>query len=294
MSYWTLLTTRNRPKELARTLDSILSQQLRCYRIMVLDDGSTDNTIDLLERYAHKCGTTLLILQHPDRGYDITRLVRNWNECLAEAQREGLDRATEFTLITADDCVYPPNYARVIVEQMKSDPRLVIASGTRGIPAPLDGWKPPEGSGRMIRNSFFASLGFRFPEKTGYEPWIVYEAMRRGFRTICINELSYKHLEPFGSAHAFEEWGYMPHALGYHPLFFVGRCLQNLLSGTVPRKAVLSMLANYVRAFFVKPCGPFYQPHDAELRRFVRAFQVNRIRKVITRLAGKGSARVSD
>lgn len=293
MSYWTLVTTRNRSKDLARTLDSILSQQLPCYRIVVLDDGSTDDTLGTLERYADKCGTTLRVLRHPDWGYDIKRVVRNWNECLAEAQREGLDRTVEFVFVTADDCVYPPDYVRTIVGQMKLDPLLVVASGTRGIPAPLDGWKPPEGSGRLIRNYFLGSLGYRFPEKSGYEPWIVYEAMRRGFRVMCINELSYEHLETFGSAHGFEEWGYMPHALGYHPLFFAGRCMQNLFSGALPRRTVLSMLGSYIRAFFVRPCDPFYQPHDAELREFVRSFQEKRIRRVIARLTGKSLLRVS-
>jgi hypothetical protein len=111
---------------------------------------------------------------------------------------------------------------------------------------------------------------------------------------MCINELSYKHLETFGGAHGFEEWGYMPHALGYHPVFFLGRCVQNLLLGSLPRKAVLDMLGNYVKAFFVRPCDPFYEPHDAELRRFVRSFQVNRIKRAVTGLIGRLVSRIEN
>ena len=284
MSYWTLVTTRNRCSDLGRTLESILGQELPCARIIVFDDGSSDGTMELLETYRHRYGC-ITALRRDDSGYDIKRVVGNWNECLAEAEREGLDRGVDFTLITADDCIYPPNYVRAIVQRMNIDPLLVVASGSRGIPAPLDGWKPPEGSGRLIRNSFLVSVGFRFPEKSGYEPWIVYEAMRRGFKVECINELTYRHLQRFGSGHRFVEWGYMPHALGYHPIFFLGRCLQNLLSNAVPRRVILRMLESYLRAYLLKPRDPFYTPHSSELRSFVRSLQVDRMRKAVVRSA---------
>ena len=286
MSYWTLITTRNRCKNLSRTLESILSQEQPCARVIVFDDGSSDGTMDVLESYKHKRDSVIGVLHRPDSGYDIKRVVRNWNACLAEAEREGLDRGVDFTFITADDCVYPIYYIRTIVERMNTDPLLAVASGTRGVPAPLDGWRPPEGSGRMIRNSFFSSVGFRFPEKSGYEPWIVYEAMRRGFKVECINDLPYEHLERFGGGHGFTEWGYMPHALGYHPLFFFGRCLQNLLSGAIPRSMLLGMLKSYVTAYFLEPSDPFYAPHNTELRSFIRSFQVDRMRKVVAKYAG--------
>lgn len=292
MSYWTLVTTRNRCEYLIRTLDSILNQQLPCKRIMVLDDGSSDGTTELVRQYARKHDRTILVLQHHDMGYDIRRVVRNWNECLAEAEREGLNDSTDFTFVTADDCVYPQHYVGTLVERMLSDPLLAVASGTRGVPTPMDGWKPPEGSGRLIRNSLLKLLGFRFPEKTGYESWIVYEAMRRGFRADCINELEYEHLQQLGETHGFVEWGYMPHALGYHPLLFLGRCVQNLVSGTLPRRAVGQMLVNYLIAYLLKPSDPFFQPHDPELRGFIRSFQVDRMRKAVTRFMKVRSYRV--
>jgi len=285
MSYWAVITTRNRCQDLWQTLESILNQELPCMRIVVFDDGSSDGTEELLRSYSQEYGQILQVLRRDDVQYDIKRVVRNWNECLGEAEREGLDRSVDFTFITADDCIYPAGYVRTIIQRMNRDPLLAIASGTRGIPAPLDGWKPPEGSGRLIRNSFLASVGFRFPEKSGYEPWIVYEAMRRGFKVECINEVTYQHLERFGLSHGFVEWGYMPHALGYFPIFFLGRVLQNLLSGAVPRRVLLGMVKCYLRAYFVKPRDPFYSPHSRELRSFVRSFQVDRMRKAILRSA---------
>jgi len=285
MSYWTLVTTRNRCQELWQTLESILNQELPCIRIIVFDDGSSDGTEALLGSYRQEDRQSLQVLRRDDVGYDIKRVVRNWNQCLAEAERQGLDRAVDFTLITADDCIYPPSYVRTIIQRMDREPPLAIASGSRGIPAPLDGWKPPEGSGRLIRNSFLRSVGFRFPEKSGYESWIVYEAMRRGFKVECINEVTYRHLERFGRSHGFVEWGYMPHALGYYPMFFLARVMQNLLSGAVPRRVLLRMVKSYLSAYFVKPRDPFYSPHSPELRSYVRSFQVDRMRKGILRSA---------
>jgi glycosyltransferase involved in cell wall biosynthesis len=285
MSYWTLVTTRNRREDLKRTLESILNQQLPCRRVVVFDDGSSDDTFDLLQTFKREHPSTVRVLHRTDLGYDIKRVVRNWNECLAEAKREGLDRTADFTFISADDCIYPPQYVRVIVEHMNRDPLLAVVSGTRGIPAPLDGWKPPEGSGRLIRNTLLSSVGFRFPEKAGYEPWIVYEAMRRGLQVDSISSLRYEHQGVFGGAHSFAQWGYLPHALGYHPVFFLGRCLQNFCSGkTVPRKAVLGMLGRYLKWYIAKPKDPFYEPHTKELRAFIRSYQESRMKKAVRSL----------
>ena len=57
-----LLATWNGGKFLAELLESILSQSFQCYRLLVSDDGSTDDTLAILERYRTRFGERLMVL----------------------------------------------------------------------------------------------------------------------------------------------------------------------------------------------------------------------------------------
>ena len=49
-----IIPTYNASTYIEETLESIFNQTFCDYEIIVIDDGSTDNTKDLLEKYAHK------------------------------------------------------------------------------------------------------------------------------------------------------------------------------------------------------------------------------------------------
>jgi glycosyltransferase involved in cell wall biosynthesis len=275
------MTTRDRPKPLDLTLSSLFQQTIPSSEIVVLDDGSTDDQVaDVINKYHG-----LHMIKQPGTTYDIRRVVKNWNRCLHYARVEGF-WDLPYLFITADDCVYPPEYAETLMERMAKE-EVVVASGTRGLKPPPDGWKPPEGSGRMINSSFMRQLGFSFPEQAGYEPWIVYEAMRKGMKVACYNDLRYEHVTSFGGSHRFGEWSFMPHALGYDPLFFAARCIKNAFNGDIPKGAALKMFLGYFYAPLTAKRDPsFYRYFSPELRSFVREFQHKRMSLAIRSLMG--------
>ena len=49
-----IIATYNRSHYLAQTIDSVLSQRFRSFELIVVDDGSTDNTRELLRRYGDR------------------------------------------------------------------------------------------------------------------------------------------------------------------------------------------------------------------------------------------------
>jgi hypothetical protein len=274
-SYWVVVTTRNRHEDLKLTLDSLLNQTLAPTRIVVFDDGSAPPVT-----YS---SPSVTVLRREDEGYDIQRVVKNWNMCLDFAIQSSLTSETGFLMISADDCVYPPSYVESIVDRMMRD-NVAVASGSRGIRVAPDGWKPPEGSGRLVANSFLKSVGFRLPERAGYEPWIFYEAMRKGLKVTCYEDIPYTHLQKFGSQHQFVEWAKMAHTLGYDPLFFFARCIKNLYTGDIPRRATLRVMVGYLKTSNRKPKEDFYAPFDIEFRRFVRNLQRQRLKRLFARV----------
>lgn len=47
-----VIPTYNRVDKLCRAIDSVLAQTVDCYEILIMDDGSTDGTNNLIERYS--------------------------------------------------------------------------------------------------------------------------------------------------------------------------------------------------------------------------------------------------
>jgi hypothetical protein len=203
--------------------------------------------------------------------------------CLASALKSSIVTDTDFALLTADDCTYPPTYAETIIRRMKEE-GVAVASGSRGIRTPPDGWRPPEGSGRIISHAFLQSIGFDVPERTGHETWIVFEALRRGYRVACYTDVKYAHLGAFGGTHGFAEWGHMEYVLGYDPLFFLARCMWDVVSRTMPIEASLAAIVNYVRDTLTAPTSDFYRPFDKEFRSFVARNQRMRFGTLMQRI----------
>jgi len=270
MKYAAIGTTRNRHAALKTTIESLLAQTIPPQRILFFDDGS-----DVPASFDHP---TVSFMRRPDQGYDIKRVVKNWNLMLAQLRSE--IAKLDYLLITADDCNYPPSYSETIMSRM-SKGNVAVASGSRGVKFPFDNWKPPEGAGRFIAVDYLEDLNYVFPERAGYEPYIFLEAMRRGRKVQCYDDVHYEHLHEFGKAHGFQEWGHMAWTLGYDPIFFLGRCGKNLITGDVPRTAVMRMYAVYLKDHVRHPKDPFYSRFDPEFRSFVKRTQRNRIRRLL-------------
>lgn len=64
-----LLSTYNGQKYLVEQLDSFLLQSFTNWYLYVSDDGSTDNTLDLLESYCEKLQGRLMIFSGPRKGF---------------------------------------------------------------------------------------------------------------------------------------------------------------------------------------------------------------------------------
>jgi hypothetical protein len=245
--------------------------------VVIYDDGSSPPVNPI-----RNDRVPVTLLRREDAGYDIRRVVRNWNECLAAAARLGIINATDFLMISGDDCIYPVNYAEELISRMVAH-KVAVASGSRGISSPPDRWKPPEGAGRMISHNLLGVLDFNFPERYGYESWLIYEALRRGFPTAHYSDLKYEHLGTFGaSSHRFVEWGHMGHTLGYDPVFFLLRWGKNLFTGEIPRLSVLKIVLQYLKDFIVTPQDSFYKHFDIEFREYVARIQRRRLRAVLT------------
>jgi hypothetical protein len=276
LSYWVVVVTRNGASHLPRTLDSLLNQREAPRRVTIVDDGSTDDTPNILRKYL-RLHDNVSVLTKPDRGYDIRRVPANINQAWAK----NTDLTTEYFMISGDDCTYPTNYAASLLARMQADLRLVVASGRPSTDGSRSREHSPSGSGRMVRCSFWRQVGGAYPSKAGWETWLLYKAAESTFQAQLFDDLTYEHARPRGAGHQFVYWGAAMSTLGYPPLYAIGRIAVNGLKPAFAPRRAMNMLRGYFQAK-LGSVDTFMSPYERSLQSFVKQKQSQRIANLIS------------
>lgn len=273
-TYFTIVTCRNSENDIEKAIMSLSNQTSKPSYIIVIDDGSKDNTGKILKEISKKIDN-LFIIFNPDLGYDISRVVKNWNKALTlKAEKNFVE--TDYHMIGTDDTIYNKDYAEKIITFMDKNKDYAVVSGNFG----GDGYKTPRGAGRFVRNSFFYNEYDHYPEKMGYESAILIASRKNGYKETILKEAKFEHTRPLGQNHHFYEFGASMRTLGYHPLFAFGRFF--LYFGTskpIGRLGALYMLYYYLS---YKPKLEGYDSmYPDDIRKFTRKTQVEKIKSLI-------------
>jgi len=273
-TYFTILTCRNSENDIEKALRSISGQTIKPSYIIVIDDGSTDNTATILEELSKKIDN-LFIVNNPDLGYDISRVVKNWNKALVMKGEKKLSE-TDYHMIATDDTIYDRDYAEKIITFMDDNINYAVVSGNFDDSS----YRTPRGAGRFVRNSFFYKEYTQYPEKMGYESAILIASRKNGYKETILKEAKFEHTRPLGQNHHFYEFGASMRTLGYHPLFALGRFF--LYFGTskpIGRVGALYMLYYYIS---YKPKLEGYDSmYPDDIRKFTRKTQIEKIKSLI-------------
>jgi glycosyltransferase involved in cell wall biosynthesis len=272
-SYFSIVTCRNSESEIEKAINSLLKQTIKPRYIMVVDDGSTDNTPNILSRLKSK-NDNIYVITNPDLGYDIGRVVKNWNSAINLARDFKLEK-TDYHMISTDDTQYEEFYAEKIMRKMDEDKIIAISSGNYD----SNSYATPHGAGRFVRNSFFNNVLGHYPEKMGYESVILQMSLYHGFKNLVNNDARFSHTRQLGSNHHFYEFGASMRTLGYHPLFVLGRFTQCFLTGKpIGRMGAIQMLYYYL-SYKPKQVG-YDSMYDPEIRQAIRIRQKTRIKQI--------------
>ena len=272
-SYYAIVTCRNSESEIESAVNSLLRQTIKPRYIIVVDDGSTDNTHNILEGLKLK-NDNIHVITNPDLGYDIGRVVKNWNNAINLARDLNLE-VTDYHMISTDDTHFEEFYAEKLMHDMDSDNRIAVSSGNYD----NNSYTTPHGAGRFVRNSFFNNVLGGYPEKMGYESLILQMSLYHGFKNVVNNDARFSHTRQLGANHHFYEFGASMRTLGYHPLFVIGRFMQCFLTGRpIGRIGAIRMLYYYL-SYRPKQQG-YDSMYDLEIRKAIRIRQKTRIKQI--------------
>ncbi len=121
-----LIPTYNCAHDLSKAIDSVFSQSFLDFEIIIINDGSTDNTADIVQQFVNNNPGKIKYIYQENKG-------------LAVARNTGLDAASGeyIALLDADDCWLPHRLADG-VKAMQANPDVGLVHGNITRISPTD------------------------------------------------------------------------------------------------------------------------------------------------------------
>ena len=213
---------RNEERSIEDTLTSLQKQTHEISYLVVVNDGSTDKTQDIIDSY--NCDHVNLP-PHDESYVGRPELAQVCNFGLKEIMQNVYP---DYVLQMGGDHILPSHYVETLLNRMGE--KVKIASGT------CEGFKlqpdVPLGTGRLIDAKLWKKInGMVYPLKYGYESWLVYKIRKLGYEVKRYDDLlSVTRDIRMNPSKAFE-WGRCTYALGGATLFANVKALGMGLNG---------------------------------------------------------------
>ena len=295
MKYVLITPARNEERFITKTLDSVVAQTLLPARWLIVDDGSTDRTAEIVEGYAKRHSWIELIRrsQRPDRNF----------AGKAHAFNAGFERVRSFPFEVVGnldaDISFERDYFEFLARKFGEFPRLGVA-GTPMREARYHALKDSFynehdvfGACQLFRRQCFEEVGGYTPIKWGGIDWVAVRTARlKGWQTRSFSEKFFYHHRPMGATEsntwrARFDYGRKDYFLGNHPLWQVFRVSFQMTK----RPYVLGGLA-LLSGYFYSVASRVERPVAAELLEFHRQEQLERLKHLLVHFVKTGRLRL--
>lgn len=203
MKYILITSARNEEKFIAKTLDSMITQTVLPERWVIVDDGSTDRTAEIVQRYAERF-SWIELLRRPDH------MERSFAGKV-HAFNAGFERVQSIpfeVLGNLDaDLSFEPDYLEFLLAKFEADRKLgvvgtpFIENGYDSAKDSFEGENHVAGGCQLFRYRCFQEIGGYIPNRAGGIDWIaVTTARMKGWKTISFLEKRFHHYRTLGTA----------------------------------------------------------------------------------------------
>lgn len=277
MNYSIITSVRDEERFIARTIESVLRQTIRPLEWIIVDDGSTDSTGAIIDQYA-RGNSWIRTLRRPDRGY---RSTGGGVEAFLDAFPLLREEPWDFLVNLDGDLSFAPDYFERCFEHFREMPRLGIGGGAvyKKAGGSLRRERAPSfhvrGATKIYRRECWRDLGGLVPS-LGWDTVDELKANQLGWATRTFTDLVLIHHR--ASGFAWGAWGNAvndgeaDYIVGYHPLFFVLKCIRNICDAPFMVRA-LGVSYGFLRSAVRR--APRIM--DEELRDYLRGQQLRRV-----------------
>lgn len=248
IKYIVITPVRNESLYIERTIKSVTSQTIKPFEWIIVNDGSTDDTGKIIDRYSKEF-PWIRPIHRENRGY------RKAGAGVVEAFYDGYNSLKsddwEFIVKLDGDLSFDIDYFEKCFEKFHQDQTLGIGGGTiyHEIAGKLKAEKTPiyhvRGATKIYRRECWYAIGglLKVPGWDGIDE---IKANMLGWKTKTFTDLKIVHHRYTGQADGtWRTWvkgGKANYIAGYHPLFMFFKCFKRL----------------FQKPYFISSLGLFY------------------------------------
>ena len=285
LSYALITPARNEEAYIEKTIRSVTSQTVLPKRWVVVSDGSTDRTDEIVKNYLPGNSWMELVRMPERKERHFAAKVNCFN-----AGREKLTGVPYDIIGNLDaDISFDDRYFEFLLDKFVED----FGLGVAGTPFVEEGKhydykftniEHVSGACQLFRRACFEEIGGYTPIEGGGIDWVaVTTARMRGWKTRTYTEKTCLHHRKMGTGNvsALMTWfrqGRKDYFLGNHPLWEAFRSIYQMtkkpfvIGGTLLMAGFIWSAATGVR-----------KPISMELQQFIRGEQMSRLQSVLTR-----------
>ena len=286
MKYVLITPAHNEEAFIEKTIASMIAQTLFPERWVIVDDGSTDKTAEIVESYVQHYPWIDLVRRPEQLHRSFAGKVHAFNVGLERAQSLGFELIGNLDA----DLSFDAEYMEFLIGKFAEDPRLGVAGtpftedgGYDTARDSFEGENHVAGGCQLFRRQCFADVGGYIPNPAGGIDWIaVTTARMKRWRTRSFPEKRFHHHRTLGTAGrsgmaASFSYGEKDYYLGGSPVWQMFRVAYQI---TKRPGDGLAMLAGYCWAA-LRRTKRLVSP---ELMRFHRREQMKKLRSIFSSL----------
>ncbi|MGH7950548.1 MAG: glycosyltransferase family 2 protein [Limisphaerales bacterium] len=228
MKYILITSARNEQAFIALTLESVIAQTVLPERWVIIDDGSTDRTAEIVERYAKHFPWITLIRRPKRKDRNFAAKADAVNAALEEVKSLPFEVVGNLDA----DVSFSADYMEFLMQQFSKDTRLGVAGtpfteeedydSTRDS---FEGEHYVAGPCQLFRRECFREIGGYVANPAGGVDWIaVMTARMKGWNVKSFAEKRFHHHRSMGTAEKSEvaalfSYGQKDYYLGGSPVW---------------------------------------------------------------------------
>ena len=285
--YVTITPARNEARFIEQTIQSVVEQTVLPLKWVIVSDGSTDSTDEIVSKYADRHRWIELLRMPERRERNFAGKVYAFNAGLGRVN----DLPYQVVVSLDADITFEEDYFAFLLEKLSADPSLGLV-GTPFRDTANNGTydyryvsiEHVSGACQVFRRECFESIGGYVPVKGGSIDHIaVITARMKGWKTRTFTEKISLHHRAIGTAQDGSlrsrfKYGGKDYAVGNHPAWELFRTIYQM---TKPPLILggLALGTGYLWALLARA----KRPVSRELVRFHQGEQLQRLRKKLFR-----------
>lgn len=281
--YILITPARNEADYIELTIQSMIAQTIPPLKWVIVSDGSTDGTDDIVKKYLPGHPWIELVRTPERKERHFAGKVMAFNAGYEKVKNMSYDIIGNLDA----DLSFDKDYFKFLLAQFAQNPLLGVA----GTPFLEDGkhydfrfasTDHVSGACQLFRKTCFEEIGGYVPIKGGGIDWTaVTTARMKGWTTKTFLEMTCNHHRKIGTGRnsilmSSFRYGQKNYFLGGHPLWHVSRSIFQMKNKPYIIGGVL-LLSGYVWAFISR----MERPISKELIAFYRAEQMQRLKNII-------------